>query len=65
MQTAPEDLDALEGMSVSYASLGQYKEAAEGLEKLATAKPKDIEVWRLLAEVRTALEQDEKAASAY
>jgi tetratricopeptide (TPR) repeat protein len=43
-----EDLQALEGAGVTYAELGDYEKAIAKLKKLASAKPDDVDVLRLL-----------------
>lgn len=42
------DLEALEGAGVSYAQLGDFKQAETLLAKLTGARPTDPEAWRLL-----------------
>lgn len=42
------DLKALEGAGVSYAQLGDFKQAEKLLAKLTSARPTDPEAWRLL-----------------
>ncbi|KAL0056221.1 hypothetical protein WJX82_008908 [Trebouxia sp. C0006] len=60
-----QDVEALEGAGVSYAQLGDFKRAEALLSKLTSAKPKDPEAWRLLAETRLQLLDYKRTAAAY
>lgn len=42
------DLEALEGAGVTYAQLGDFKQAEALLAKLTSARPTDPDAWRLL-----------------
>lgn len=59
------DLEALEGAGVSYAQLGDFKQAETLLAKLTGARPTDPEAWRLLAETRFQLGDYKGTAAAY
>jgi len=60
-----EDLQALEGAGVTYAELGDYEKAIAKLKKLASAKPDDVDVLRLLAEAQSANGDAKSAGESY
>jgi tetratricopeptide (TPR) repeat protein len=65
LKSNPEDLEALEGAAVAHAELGEYSEAASLLEKLTQKSTKDPDAFRLLGDVRYALEDYDGSAVAY
>ncbi|OWM81935.1 hypothetical protein CDL15_Pgr007974 [Punica granatum] len=62
---SPKDPTALEGAAVTLAELGEYTKAASRLENLIEKKPNDPDVYRVLGEVRTELQDYEGSAAAY
>ncbi|XP_073141509.1 uncharacterized protein [Henckelia pumila] len=62
---SPEDSTALEGAAVTLAEMREYKRAATLLEKLSEKKENDPDVFRLLGEVKYALQDYEGSANAY
>ncbi|XP_051135316.1 uncharacterized protein LOC127254311 [Andrographis paniculata] len=65
LSTAPEDTAALEGTAVTLAEMGEYKKAAQLLEKLTEKKQQDPDVFRLLGEVRYENKDYEGSVVAY
>ncbi|KAK3180364.1 hypothetical protein Dsin_032868 [Dipteronia sinensis] len=65
LSTSPKDPTALEGAGVTLAELGQYTRASSLLQDLATEKPSDPDVLRLLGEVKYELKDYEGSAAAY
>eukprot|EP01018_Ginkgo_biloba_P038758 Gb_28555 [translate_table: standard] len=65
LKSAPDELEALEGAVVTHTELGEYSEAAALLEKITQKKPKDLEAFRLLGEVRYSLKDFEGSVVAY
>ena len=61
----PSDMAALEEEAVSYAQLLEYEKAADLLDKLVAARPKDAEAWRLLGETTLLSQQSQRAVAAY
>ncbi|XP_031376866.1 uncharacterized protein LOC116192451 [Punica granatum] len=62
---SPKDPTALEGAAVTLAELGEYTKAASRLENLIEKKPNDPDVYRVLGEVRTELQDYEGSVAAY
>ncbi|KZV43174.1 hypothetical protein F511_33412 [Dorcoceras hygrometricum] len=62
---SPEDSTALEGAAVTLAEMREYKRAATLLENLCEKKANDPDVFRLLGEVKYALQDYEGSANAY
>lgn len=65
LEANADDLEALEAAAVLHARLGQLEVAAGQLERLAGAKPGDVDVLRVLAETRGAAGEAGKAVDAY
>ncbi|EFJ12113.1 hypothetical protein SELMODRAFT_446745 [Selaginella moellendorffii] len=65
LKNSPDDLSALEGAAVSYAELGEYAKAQTNLEKLIRMSPSNVEALRLLAEVKSSLNDFEGSSNAY
>lgn len=65
LKTDGSDVDALEGAAVTAANLGDFKKAESLLARLTEVKREDVDVWRLLAETRSALKQAGPAVAAY
>ena len=61
----PSDMAALEEEAVSYAQLLEYEKAADLLDKLVAARPKDAEAWRLLGETTLLSQQAGRSVAAY
>lgn len=65
LSNSPGDPTAVEGKAVTLAELGEYGKASSLLEQLTKARPNDIEVYRLLGEVKFEQKDFEGSASAY
>ncbi|XP_073016686.1 uncharacterized protein [Primulina eburnea] len=65
LAVSPEDSKALEGAAVTLAEMRDYKGAATLLEKLSEKKENDPDVFRLLGEVKYAIQDYEGSAKAY
>ena len=61
----PSDTMALEEEAVSYAQLFEFEKAADLLDKLVAARPKDAEAWRLLGETTLLSQQAPRSVVAY
>jgi len=61
----PDDAEALEGLAVTYAEMGEYSKAIPKLRALAATRPDDADVLRLLGETELASDSPKDAAEAY
>ncbi|KAH7388542.1 hypothetical protein KP509_16G081000 [Ceratopteris richardii] len=61
----PDNLDALEGVAVSYAEIGEFAKAEPTLLQLVEKKPMDVEALRLLGEVQNALGKFSECVNSY
>ena len=64
-QANPNDLEALEGLAVSYAQLFEFEKAAGLLDQLVAARPNSSEAWRLLGETTLLSQQPARSVAAY
>lgn len=64
-QANPNDLEALEGLAVSYAQLFEFEKAAGLLDQLVAARPNSAEAWRLLGETTLLSQQPARSVAAY
>jgi tetratricopeptide (TPR) repeat protein len=60
-----DDLEALEGAGVAHATLGDYVAAEKELLQLTTAKPDNVDAWRVLGETRALSGKQKESVEAY
>jgi Flp pilus assembly protein TadD len=65
LESDANDLEALEAAAVLHARLGELSDAEQQLERLTTARPGDVDAWRLLAETRSQAGEISGAVEAY